>query len=176
MKEELWKDISGYEGTYQVSNMGRVRRLTFVNNMVQKDKIHVVNPTDNGRGYLVIGLKIDGKRKNKYVHRLVAEAFCENTDGKKYVNHKDHDKHNNMSCNLEWCTQQENVRYSSERMSHPKRTSKSTNTGEKYIRIRRGMYVVSMKRQTNGVGFYKSFNTMEDAVAFRDECARLMYG
>ena len=175
MTEELWKDVSGYEGTYQVSNMGRVRRLTFVNNVVQKEKVHIVRPTDNGRGYFVIGLKTNGKRKSKYVHRLVAEAFCENPEGKTCVNHKDYDKHNNMACNLEWCTQKENVRYSSKRMSHSKRTSRSTNTGEKYIKLRGGKYIVSMKK-LNVFNFYRSFDNITDAVIFRDECERLMYG
>ena len=71
-----------------------------------------LSPYDNGRGYLVLGLMIDGKRSTKSVHRLVAEAFLENPDNLEGVNHKDANKLNNNVDNLEWVTHSQNIKHS----------------------------------------------------------------
>lgn len=162
---EIWKDIKGFEGVYQVSNTGKVRRLIFRNNHVVKNKIIEKKPTDNGNGYLIVNLQNGNKRKNYYVHRLVAEAFCEKPINSSVVNHKDYNKYNNGAENLEWCTQKLNVIYSSERMKHEKKKCKATNTGEKYIQKRNKRYCVSISR----LKVYKSFSSLEEAIAFRNE-------
>ena len=168
MTTETWKDIAGYEGTYQISNKGNVRRLTFVNNNVSKSKIHPITPTDNGNGYLIVGLKLNGKRKNHYIHRLVADAFCPKRRGANVVNHIDFDKYNNTADNLEWCTQKQNVQASSHRMRHARSIYKPTNTGEKYIRkLKDNTFCVGIYRK-NYPSLYKTFTSLSDAVICRD--------
>ena len=106
---EEWKDIKGYEGIYQISNKGRVKTLG--NNKTKKEKIRD-GKIDN-RGYKRISLCKNGKDKKYSIHRLVAEAFLPNPDNLPVVNHKDENKLNNNVENLEWCTQEYNVNYSS---------------------------------------------------------------
>lgn len=102
MSEEIWKDIPGYEGLYQVSNLGRVKSTHFKSAKIMKQ--HVVRG-----GYLVVTLRKNKKQSGKYVHRLVAELFVEKRIGAWIVNHKDGDKTNNNSSNLEWGTFQQNI-------------------------------------------------------------------
>lgn len=174
--DEIWKDIKGYEGMYQVSNLGNVRGLVFNNNQVTgKKKIHPIAKTDNGHGYHIVSLRTNGRRKNEYVHRIVAEAFCEKSDGKNFVNHLDFDRHNNRADNLEWCTHAENMQYSSLRLCVPKPISTPTKTGFKHIGFRNGRYRVHLSTKY-GLGFDRTFADLKDAIAFRDECERKIYG
>lgn len=106
---EEWRDIKGYEGLYQVSSLGNVRKLRFINNYVNKEKIFQINQTYGWGGYKKVILYKGGRYKNRYVHRLVAESFIPNPDNKPQVNHKDGVKTNNSVSNLEWCTQSENM-------------------------------------------------------------------
>jgi hypothetical protein len=175
---EQWRDIKGYEGLYQVSSYGNIRSLDrrAVNHKCGATRIVrgiVINPWDNGNGYLVVTLSNGRKRRNRYVHRLVAETFLDNPKSKKYVNHKDYDTHNNRADNLEWCTQMENVNYSICNMRKPKTKSRPTNTGEKYIsrRIQRGKYV-SYRVVVKIANADKSFKTLEAAISYRNEVMR----
>lgn len=95
---EYWKDISGYEGLYQVSTMGRIRRNGRIK-IPHKDK----------GGYLTVWLSKDSVQRNFKVHRLVAQAFLPNPENKKTVNHIDGNKTHNCLDNLEWATHSENV-------------------------------------------------------------------
>lgn len=97
---EIWKDIEGYESMYEVSNLGNVRNI--IKNELCSIFIHT-------SGYVCVKLKKDKKQKNKYVHRLVAQSFIENKNDLREVNHIDHNKENNNSNNLEWCTHKENM-------------------------------------------------------------------
>lgn len=98
---EVWKDVVGYEGYYEVSNLGNVRNYNTKSLLSQ-----VV--TDSG--YRRVGLYKNGKTEMK-VHRIVAIAFIPNKDDKPYINHKDGNKDNNTVDNLEWCTQRENIKH-----------------------------------------------------------------
>lgn len=100
MKEEIWKPVVGYEGLYEVSNLGKV-----------KNNKKIISSVDDGNGYLRLHLSKEGKVKSFRVHRLVAEAFIENPYGLPKVNHIDGNKKNNVVDNLEWCTQAENVEH-----------------------------------------------------------------
>ena len=105
LEQEQWRDIDGYDGMYQVSNIGRVRSLKY-------GKVRVMKQGKNRKGYLFVNLYRDRKQKNVSVHRLVAQAFIENDDETKiYINHRDECKQNNRLWNLEYCTAQYNSTY-----------------------------------------------------------------
>ena len=107
---EVWKDVVGYEGLYQVSNLGRVKSIGHKNN--HKDEI-ILKQSSNYIGYKVVTLCKDKVQKEVRVHRLVAIAFIENPQNKPYVNHIDGIKDNNHVSNLEWTTQKENMHHAS---------------------------------------------------------------
>lgn len=161
--EEVWKPIRGYESEYAISNFGRIKSLSFRNNQTTIQREKILNPTDNGNGYLIFSLKKNGKRKNVYIHRLVAEAFIPKVKGKEHVNHKDYNRKNNSVFNLEWCNAKDNTRYSIPNMRKPKKTIR-TNTGEKYIHFRNGRYRVAIKKKAD-----RTFQTIEEAISFRNE-------
>lgn len=100
--EEIWKDIEGYEGLYQVSNMGRVRSLKY-------KKERILKPRKQS-GYYRVSLYND-KKYEYSIHRLVANAFIPNPDNLPQVNHKDENRTNNCINNLEWCTPKYNYNY-----------------------------------------------------------------
>lgn len=104
----LWKQIKGYEGLYEVSNTGKVRSM----NYSHTGKVKELSPRNN-RGYLMVDLHKEGKRKQFRVHRLVVEAFIGEIPKGLIVNHKDENKHNNNVENLEICTIKYNNNYGS---------------------------------------------------------------
>ena len=113
MTEEVWRDVKGYEGLYQVSNMGRVKSLGRKDRFGRVIKERILEPAATHNGYLRVGLHVDGKRKMLRVHRLVCEAFHENPDNKSEVNHVNENKTDNRACNLEWSTRTENCNHGS---------------------------------------------------------------
>ena len=112
--KEIWKDIKGYEGYYQISNFGRVKSLdryvATTGNPSGKRLIKgkLKKPTErigkNGNGYYHINLDKNNNSKLFTIHKLVAETFIPNPDNLPCINHKDENKHNNHVDNLEWCT------------------------------------------------------------------------
>lgn len=120
MREEVFKDVLGYEGLYQVSNFGRVKSLKRKNVFycgLKKEylerpvKEKILNFSKSNRGYLQVCLTKNGKYKTYTVHRLVAKAFIDNPLNKKTVNHIDGNKLNNCVYNLEWATSSENTKH-----------------------------------------------------------------
>ncbi len=112
---EVWKDIPGYEGHYQVSNLGSVKSIERLRRTkgtgITKVCERIVKPTIDKFGYCKVCLFKNGKRKYCKPHRLVAIAFIPNPDNKPEVNHKDGNKTNNNVSNLEWNTASENMRH-----------------------------------------------------------------
>ena len=158
MEEEIWKPIKGYEGVYEISNLGRVRSIgRYVQAKIKGTKCitfkggRILSPGDNGKGYLFVHLM----NKRFYVHRLVCEAFIEKRDGANQVNHKDGIKSNNRANNLEWCTHSENMlhctRIIKTRKSLKGRRMPQCN-GKRVIMIRDGKVV-------------KTFETLREASA-----------
>jgi len=109
---EIWKDIEGYEGSYQVSNLGRVKSLNRVvksfGETTRKHNGRIMTPTIRSGGYFNLFLCRKSVCKIYKVHRIVAKAFCEGYKEELQVNHIDGDKLNNRSDNLEWCTAKQN--------------------------------------------------------------------
>lgn len=106
--KEIWKDIKGYEGIYEVSNLGNFRSITRKDKFGRKFSGRYRKTQIDKDGYLFITLWHNGKCKNCRAHRLVAEAFIPNIDNKPIVNHIDGNKKNNNVLNFEWCTNSEN--------------------------------------------------------------------
>ena len=105
LAQERWRDVEGYDGMYQVSDLGRVRSLKF-------GKVRLLRARKNNSGYLRVSLYKYNKEKHFFVHRLVADAFIPNDDeSKTQINHKNECKDCNKVSNLEWCSAQYNVTY-----------------------------------------------------------------
>ena len=110
-ESEIWKDIVGYEGLYKVSDKGNIYSVERINSNGRKCGGIILKPRPTINGYLQVILCKNGKIKNSYIHRLVAEAFVPNSNNYPEVNHLDEDKANNYVKNLEWCTSKYNVNH-----------------------------------------------------------------
>ena len=119
---ETWKPVVGYEGFYEVSDLGRVRSVSRIAHIKRGNgeydyrvKGKIVEPQERRHGYLAVCLygkeSKNGRFTQKSVHRLVAEAFLPNPNGYSEVNHKDENKQNNVLENLEWCSHLHNTHY-----------------------------------------------------------------
>ena len=112
-KVEQWLSIYGYEDTYMISDLGRVKSLsgllTTKVGVVKPRRLRIMSQTIKSNGYLSIMFSVNSNQKRFHVHRLVAIAFIPNPENKPEVNHKDCDKKNNAKWNVEWNTIQENT-------------------------------------------------------------------
>lgn len=120
--EEMWKDVAGYEGKYQVSNLGNVRSLHWHGS----DLVMNLKPCSSRQGYLHIKL-LDENHKSKdwKVHRLVALAFIPNPANLPEIHHHDEDKKNNRVDNLSWVTKKQNCNLGTRNERHNKAISKA---------------------------------------------------
>ena len=137
---EEWRDIKGYEGLYQVSNLGRVygiKRQRFLNTVYDRNGYSSVKLTKNGIGKLLS------------LHRIVAINFIPNQENKPQVNHIDEDKTNNMVSNLEWTTAKENV-------NHGTRTERMIKTMNKNIVCSNGKEYNSIKEACQELNCHSS--------------------
>jgi len=158
--EEIWKDIKGYEGYYQISNMGNVKSLehtvTKSNGVVQIRKERIMNKRESTDGYYIAKLNMNNHSKSIAIHRLVAQHFIPNPDNLPEVNHIDTNRKNNRVDNLEWCTHKDNVRYSADK-GHYRNNKFGSNNG----RARR-------------VSLYNSDHQLIDSFDYIGDCARYM--
>ena len=165
MNEE-WRDIRGYEGKYQVSNLGRIKSLKDSHGnyreKILKFKLEV-------SGYLQVHLYLENKVKAFKIHRLVAEAFIPNPNNLPEVNHKDENKENNRVDNLEWCDRKYNINYgtrtqkASEKMKGRKFTE---NHKKKISKSQKGKYTYSESfhaRKVKCITTGKKFNCIKEA-------------
>lgn len=104
---EIWKDVIGFEGKYQISNFGRIKSLNY--NNTHKEKIMKLSL--DKYGYTKLSIAKNNKDYSKTIHRLVAQAFIPNPENKSQINHKNGVKTDNRVENLEWCTVSENHKH-----------------------------------------------------------------
>ena len=160
---EIWKDIIGFEGLYQISNYGNLKSCKrYVKGKIEKRIANekLLNLCKDKDGYLMAILHRDKVRKTVKIHRLVADAFIDKIDGKNIVNHIDLNKSNNFLSNLEWVSSLENN-------CHSRLGMKSSS---KYIGVyfckRKNLFKAGIK--ISGKRFnLGSFNTEEDAYKAR---------
>lgn len=119
MTSETYKPVVGFEGLYEVSDLGNVKSLEREeisysrggNAFTRKRNERILKARSDIHGYQIVALCKDGKTYDKKIHRLVAEAFIPNPSGLPIINHKDENPSNNKLTNLEWCTNQYNQLY-----------------------------------------------------------------
>ena len=146
---EKWRDIPGYEGFYQVSDLGNIRSIRF-------NKIRNMKSWDS-HGYRAVELCMNNNRYTVGIHRLVALTFIPNPENKPEVNHKDRNKSNNNVENLEWVTQSENVAHAYRHGVEPRPTHQDQPfqkeildiiENKKYFSIREASRQTGHKRDT----------------------------
>jgi hypothetical protein len=113
--EEIYIDAKGFEGFYEVSNLGKVRRkdneTIYKDGRVARFSVTILKQSTTKKGYQSVYLSMKSKKYTRFVHRLVAESFIDNPEKKATVNHIDCNKKNNNVSNLEWMTNKENMRH-----------------------------------------------------------------
>lgn len=159
--EEEWRDIKGYEGLYQVSNLGRVRSLDRYTKSrwgTQKLEKGIIMKLSYDRdGYQIICLRRDAKNSRFRVHRLVAEAFIDNPYNYPLINHKDENKANNCVNNLEWCSHKYNVNYGSCIEKRIKKTRNDPHRSKAIRCIETGIIYPSIMEVQRLLGYDASF-------------------
>lgn len=155
---EIWKDIEGYEGLYEVSNYGRIKSKKF------KNKEKIIKSFIGSNGYPTITLYSNNHFIKKFsIHRLVAQAFIPNPNNYPQVNHIDLNKFNNFYSNLEWCTHNMNIQhavYNGRYRGENNGAAKLTEDGVKYIR-----HISNLPKNTLGYAdLGKIFNVAESTI------------
>lgn len=165
MGNEIWKPVKGYEGLYEISNLGRVKslnRIRVYGSAKLTERILKQNP--NKKGYFSVKLYLNGASKSYPVHRLVAFAFLEEIEGKTQIDHIDGNNQNNESTNLRWVTAKENCNNPTTlirrkgRKSHMagKKGIETPMYGIKGVLNKRSIPVVSVKIDTGEVAYYEN--------------------
>ena len=170
MKGEIWKDIEGYEGYYQISNMGRVKSLErTVWNSGLNGGCYVTIPEKimkgvaDGHDYLQVKLYKDGKDKKCRINRLVASAFLENPQNLPEVNHKNEDKTDNRVENLEWCSSSYNINYGArnKKVAEKLKGRKLSEEHKKKIGKKNSKPVFSVNKESGLIMWWQSANEAE---------------
>lgn len=156
---EVWKDIEGYEGYYQVNDCGVVRFIRTTKNPI------ILRPIVNKLGYTRYLLNVGSVDKIRLAHRLVAKAFIENPLNKPFVHHKDHNPRNNHVSNLEWVTNKENLNYARAigKWNHVKHASTLTEQD-----VREIMILLQAGTKVSAIAIAKNVN--------RHTIYKIMYG
>ena len=155
---EIWKDIKGYEGYYQASNLGRIKSI-------RAKKI--MSTEKHSRGYPQINFHVNGVRKILYIHRIIAETFLENNDKLKTVDHIDENKKNNSINNLKWCSQNENMNLFHSSIVAKKRIQKHMKLTERDVNhIRKERICFGVKAKDLAIGYKVSVALINKIVAY----------
>lgn len=149
---EEWRPISGYEGLYQVSNLGRVKSSH--NSKEQK----ILSPALSSRGYLFVVLHKNGCKKTFRLNRLVAITFIANPENKPEVDHIDGHKLNNHVSNLQWATRSENQNYALALglRKHGEKHDQSKRTSEQVLYIRENPHNLAQRKLAEKFGVAKT--------------------
>ena len=147
---EIWKPIKNYENLYEISNLGRIRKIGGKNQFGNYKVDKMITPYKNEKGYLRVGLSKNNQRKVIKLHRLVAEAYIPNPDNLPEINHKDGNKLHNCVDNLEWCTHKQNIKHSWENNLSKAKYSKENFSSKK------------VKQYDKDLNFIKEWNCMSD--------------
>lgn len=167
MSEE-WKDILGFEESYQISNIGNVRSkdrmVTYSNGRIAFCPGKMIKTSVATNGYVIVCLSKNGKQSKKLVHRLVANAFIDNPNLLPEINHIDENKRNNRAENLEWCT----VKYNRNFGSRNKRAAehKDYNAIAKKNRLIQGKPVIQIEKNGEIIGKFLSTRHAESVTGF----------
>lgn len=153
INEEVWKDVEGYNGDYQISNLGNVKSFKY-------KKPRILKPHYDKRGYARLILRKDNNDFGHYIHRLVAQAFIPNPNNYPEVNHKDENPRNNTISNLEWCTKKYNNNYGTK----IERTKANTNYLE--IADKNSIPVLQYDLQGNFIKKWKSANECKRTLGY----------
>lgn len=167
-----WKEISGTDGAYFVSDAGEVRSIDRY--IVCKDgkakhrKGHVLTGTKNSMGYLRVQIWRNGRKQRCFVHRLVAEAFVDNPNSLPVVNHKDFNPLNNRANNLEWCTERQNYDYSYNRGRYKRTDAWKSNLQDTLVNVM-GKPVIGTRVSDGAELHFQSVNATR-TVGFQPSC------
>ncbi len=154
MTKEIWSDINGFEGIYEVSNLGRIKSL-------KCDRSKILKPKLTNYGYHTIGLYMEGKQITFKIHRLVAIAFIINPQNRKVVNHINGIKTDNRANNLEWCTYMDNAQH-------------AVDTGLLKSNNKRVIYINVRQIDDNG-NVVNTFKDIHDAIEKENVCGSSLY-
>lgn len=144
MKEE-WRNIKGYEGYYQVSNLGRIRSVKRKLCDGKTRRGAVVKGFPDRNGYYRIVLHKEAKMHRYMVHRLVASAFIDNPHNYPMINHIDEDKSNNAVTNLEWCDCKYNINYGTRTKRASGENTKNSKLTTDNVKEIRNIYIPKSK-------------------------------
>lgn len=144
-----WKDILGYEGWYQASNIGEIKRIKPYKNQYAEWKSNkILKPTKSRKGYLYVTLRKNDLSSRIFVHRIIAKTYIPNYENKPYINHIDGNPLNNNVSNLEWCTQKENMIHCYNVLKHKssnyKKYGEKSSNHRKVIQLDRNRKVIKI--------------------------------
>lgn len=145
---EIWKQVKD-NPLYEVSNYGNIRSIERIDRLNRKKKSYLLKKNINNAGYQYVSMFYYPKKKNKMVHRIVAETFIKKEKGKNVVNHIDGNKTNNCVNNLEWCSQKENIEHSwKNNLSHRTRCKKILQYDKNHNLIKSYDAIMDAERET----------------------------
>lgn len=180
--KEVWKEIVGYEGYYEVSNMGNVRSMDRIiyksDNTIQTYKSKPITIHYNKRlNVYEVSLRKDGIKRCLKVHRLVAQAFCYNDDpiNKIIVNHIDGDRSNNKSVNLEWCTYSYNEKHAYDYLNRPVNSTKGKKRGRLCISINKLKNEIIEHKSIAEASRYTNISETQIRRIANKECVNKLY-